>query len=120
MRLDRTKGNGKYAVINRRKLAEYLDKCGPHASQTVESALALLHDADVLSYGDESQEAQFFVMRYPDKFTAPALRAYGNAVMQEAHNNLAKKDYSASLIEYCADVMRESDLAERIGCKTPD
>lgn len=97
MRLDRNinpDGKGKYALINLRK-------------NTVE-------------WGNEAPGEQFFVMKYKDIFTAPALDAYAKAVRTDA-TALAESDPKTanSLFEYAEEMEREAYKARTAGVKIP-
>lgn len=86
--------------------------------------------------GNESPGDQFFVLKYKDKFTAPALRAYGHAVIAEAESLAdhadtswdnphceeakAERAQARELLEYAAQIIEEANKAESIGCKIPD
>lgn len=87
MRLDRntnSDGSGKYALINLRKLRELRKMPFDWRTKrtwTVPKAAIALGGKD-----------QFFVIKYKDKFAAPALHAYANAVLAECANleNIAR------------------------------
>jgi hypothetical protein len=96
MRLDRNTnpdGKGKYALINLR--------------------------TNQIQWGGEGGE-QFFVMKYKDKFAAPALRAYAKAVRDESESGNVTLRQSESLREFADDMDREAEAAEDYGDKLPD
>lgn len=112
MRLDRNaiESPGKYALIKRRKLTEFLESglTGFKASGDIEQALAVLTDAGILDWCD-TPETEAFVMRLKDKYAGGALSAYAISAADDDP-------------EYAADVMR---LAQRSGsnhplCRRPD
>ena len=111
MKLDRNvnpDGRGKYALINLR--------------------------TNKVEWGGEGGQ-QFFVLKYKDKFAAPALRAYAKAVMAEAvslivHANTywgnpecaeaaAERQQGRELAEFAGEVEREAVQAERSGVSIP-
>lgn len=119
MRLDRNlnpDGKGKYAIINLR--TNRVEWGGPNA--------------------------QFFVIKYKDKFAVPALKAYAQAVLNEAlemgkksnakfqtlsgqgkmHLALEEsrklRDEASSLQEYGSEIMREAESAEKYQSRVPD
>lgn len=91
MKLDRNInpcGRGKYALINLR--------------------------TNQVQWGG-SEGLQFFVMKYKDKFTGPALHAYADAVREEA-----ERTKSDSLLEYAIEMKQQAEMACRQGCRIPD
>jgi hypothetical protein len=105
MKLDRNKtpsGNGKYAVINLRKLPG-----NPQTPQ--ELASAILANPASVSFGAAGTEDEFFVLKLKDRYVADALLSYADAADTEDS-------------EYAAQVR---ELANRAGpnspfCKRPD
>lgn len=117
MKLDRntnTDGRGKYALLKLRRQEK------PISSEAV-TAATILKDAGLLHFGNEGPGEQFFVMKYKDRFTAPALRAYAAAVMQHAQNPVLTPDEKQrrELIEYANEINHEAEEAERLGEKLP-
>ena len=107
MKLDRNinpDGRDKYALVNLRRVAECKNLC----RENVERALAILHSAGVLSYGNESPGGQFFVMKYKDKLTAPALEAYAKAASQHG------------MYEFAVEMFNEQRAAAEAAEKLPD
>lgn len=119
MRLDRNvnpDGRGKYAIINLR--TSRVEWGGP--------------------------DAQFFVIKYKDKFAAAALKAYAEAVLKEAmelgtkahakftalsgegkmHMALEEsqkiRNQAASLQEYAQEMLREAEAAAKYATRIPD
>lgn len=130
MKLDRNvnpNGNGKYALVNIRKLQPVLCKFDADDTSCSESELELiqafnvLKRAGVLTIGNESPGDQFFVMKYKDLFTAPALAEYSHAVRQLLHANsdLSPED-RISLEEYAEEISEESKQALRFGNSIPE
>lgn len=93
MKLDRNKkgqkGRGKYALINLRTNKVEFGSCDP------------------------SEGTQFFVIKYSDQFSEPALRAYAEACMKESNqahaNGMPHK--SEDLFEFAMEIQREADMA---------
>lgn len=117
MKLDRNlnpDGRGKYALLKLRRQEKPI-------SLEATTAATTLKDAGLLHFGNEAPGEQFFVMKYKDRFTAPALRAYAVAVMQHAQNPILTPDEKQrrSLIEYAEEITREAEEAERLGEKLP-
>lgn len=117
MKLDRninTDGRGKYALLKLRRQET------PISSEAM-TAATTLKEAGLLQFGNEGPGEQFFVMKYKDRFTAPALRAYAAAVMQYAQNPILTSDENQlrELTEYAQEINREAEEAERLGEKLP-
>src|SRR5690349_2844789 len=101
MNLDRNTnrgGHGKYALVNMRKIVptlnaldEYskdvqrVDKMPSAFDMSILAAFERLVHNGIITLGNETPGDQFFVMKYKDKFTAPALHAYAIQVMAEAN-----------------------------------
>lgn len=104
MKLDRNvnqDGRGKYALINLR--------------------------TNKVEWGGEGG-AQFFVLKYRDKFAAPALRAYVAAARAEAErlreglqgaSEEARNRIVGDMLEWAEEVEREAVQAERSGVCVP-
>jgi hypothetical protein len=108
MKLDRNinpDGRGKYALIKLRKITDE-DFNEMLESRRDKRPFALPSEA--LTLGDEKGE-QFFVLKYKDKRTAPALRAYAKAVRDEIGTN---KRHAADLEEFALEIEQEADQAE--------
>ena len=144
MKLDRNEnpdGRGKYALINLRKVQSVSGD--PHNRTQVECAMAALREQGVLSFGNEAEGEQFFVMKYKDVFTSPALRAYAEAVLRhirdqfdntisekillgveltdaEKEKRLKQITTVRALNPYWLDIYEESLRASRVGNKIPD
>lgn len=111
MKLDRNinpDGRGKYALVNLRKL--HALQLGGSKNICLEALDELLR-LGVLSYGDESPGDQFFVMKYKDKLTPFALRAYAVGAMSQG---------TIEMDEFGREIMREAKLAEEASEKLPD
>jgi hypothetical protein len=122
MKLDRninSDGSGKYALVNLRKVRALGDQ-SPLACQ-VANAIDLLEDSGLLSFGYESPDQQFFVLKYGDKFTASALRMYACEARNcaDAIKLAGLKEQSESLCEYAAEMRHEAQVAEQVGCRLP-
>lgn len=120
MKLDRNinrGGGGKYALVNMRKLLPLLDKEAGGELSTEEigtlHCFRVLVQNGVITLGNESPGEQFFVMKYKDKFTAPALIAYANAVRLEAV-------VGDGLWEYANQIRDEALKAQGLGVRIPD
>lgn len=106
MKLDRNAGGqGKYSVINNRKLAAL---SGPNAKAAA-AAFALLRSVGVLHDGTDP-EFEYFVMMLKDRYSGAGLQGYAAAAVD------------AGDTVYGHEV---SDLARRAGsnspfCKRPD
>jgi hypothetical protein len=86
MQLDRyTRGQGKYALINNRKL-DALEGANKHDAV---SAISILEKLGLLDAGD-SQDTEFFVIKLRDLYSRPALREYATAARDDG--NLAYAD----------------------------
>lgn len=116
MKLDRNTnltGTGKYSLVNRRKVREL-----GHPLEVMQ-ALSVLERAGVLHNGNEGPGEQFFVMKYKDTFTAPALRAYGEAVALVAARTNEHKQ-KLELEEYALEIYAEYFIAAQQGRRIPD
>lgn len=112
MKLDRNikDGRGKYALIEIRKLSEATADAlfaGLSGEVTVPRKAVTIGEPD-----------QFFVLKYKDIFTGPALRAYANAVFTHAGSIPASPERE-SLLEYCHEIDNEAAEAERRAEKIP-
>lgn len=107
MRLDRgtdINQHGKYAAINLRRVREHLHGTRTFAEKArIKSALALLEDENVLTYGLPDTPGEFFLIMLKDECAYPALIAY----------SLKANEFDS---EYAQDVRQ---LAERSGEKNP-
>ena len=134
MKLDRNKnwnGRGKYALINLRALSAQCPE--------KEKLLDELQKAGVLTYGNESPEAQFFVMKWGDKFTPGGLEGYLSAVNAEIgqrRTNIASLEGVVGaeaeqlrqenqkgldgLIEWAAQIDQQKVEASRVSSRIPD
>jgi hypothetical protein len=113
MKLDRNinkDGTGKYALVNIRRLN--ISSNGDH-----HNAFKELLEAGIISLGNESPGDQFFVMKYKDRFTAPALRAYADAVAKEIEK---RPGIAESLAEYFLEMDHEAREAANQGVRIPD
>lgn len=123
MKLDRNTnphGHGKYALINLRKLLPILNGSPNNIyKDEVTRAWNTLLERGVITMGHETQEDQFFVMKYGDKFTADGLAGYAAAVAAEI---LLVDDPAVKLelSEYAAEMCDQSHKARRIGNRIPD
>ena len=119
MQLDRNTnrgGAGKYALVNMRKLLPLIDTPDPTIKeQDVVACFDKLFRAGIITLGNESPGDQFFVMKYKDKFTAPALQAY--AVMAHAEADALN---DASLKEFANQISAEARVARDLGNRIPD
>lgn len=123
MKLDRNKnenGTGKYALVNLRKLTPVLEKGSKTGELTDDEAAAVKSFSTLLrlgyiTLGNETPGDQFFVMKYKDKFTAPALHAY--AIQAEAEAIIT---HSSELKEFAQEMFIEAKNAEKLGKKIPD
>lgn len=121
MKLDKNinkDGGGKYALLKLRKLLE-IQQLGTDHSVRIQQAVELLNSYKLLHCGDEGPGEQFFVMKYKDKFTAPALRAYAIAVEHSAQADSTPEQIEG-LVEYAAEIRRETHLAFEQGNRMPD
>src|SRR5688572_14400900 len=97
MKLDRNVnrgGHGKYALVNMRKLVPIIEAIEgrPEAGAGFQAPLPTIPEMEdlraftrlvergVISLGNETPGDQFFVLKYKDQFTAPALQAYVDAI----------------------------------------
>lgn len=139
MKLDRNTNRGergKYALVNMRKLIptiEAIEKIAagetrlnyPRADDVDDmQAFERLVNRGIITIGNETPGDQFFVLKYKDKFTWPALEAYSHAVTKaasmEARLNGGATQLSDSLGEYGAQMMDESEKAKELGNRIPD
>ena len=105
MKLDRNinpDGTGKYALIEMRKLTA----AERHYVMTGEGVIAGVPRTAIDTGGPGPR--QFFVMKYGDPFTAPALRAYAQACQDEAER-IGDKE----LEEFASEIWVEARAAER-------
>lgn len=131
MNLDRNTnrgGRGKYALALMRKIVPLYEKNEAKIPLTDDEAMILnafeyLVGKEIIQLGNEEPGQQFFVMKYRDVFTAPALLAYGKAVLQEAE---MVKDRDAKLFSELAeygnvilDEVRKINVG-KIGTHIPD
>jgi hypothetical protein len=118
MKLDRNinkDGRGKYALVNIRELDGFAE------DSVVRNCFDVLRNSGVITLGNESPGDQFFVMKYKDVFTAPALAAYARAIIGYLRNDRALNDSArVSLIEFQQEILEESKRAASAGCKIPD
>ncbi|MDR6954201.1 ATP phosphoribosyltransferase regulatory subunit HisZ [Ancylobacter sp. 3268] len=120
MKLDRNlnaEGDGKYALIRKRRIREIRaqaaggDQSAIADAELMDSALAVLEELGVLDDSVVGTEGEFFVFRLRDVFAEPALRAYAQAVRATGDGD-----------EYAAEI---DEMADRSGphnphCKYPD
>jgi len=130
MKLDRNQNQnsaGKYALLKMRRVLE-IKKAGENApwgstendlALNVDNAINLLRESRCLHFGDEGRGEQFFVMKYKDKFTAPALMAYAKAVENAAVSSQAGAG-GDSIMEYANEIEREAVAASECGYRIPD
>lgn len=121
MKLDRNTnpdGRGKYGLLKLRRLAELKTEDERNYSRAT-TALDMLQQLGVIHWGDEGPGEQFFVMKWKDKFTPPALQAYMRAVREEA---IKSKDMAqvASLVEYADQLFAEYAGAKAVANRIPD
>lgn len=115
MKLDRNKnanGTGKYALLNLRNIPLF-------NKQEINDAIEVLKSNHVLTFGNESPGEQFFVMKHKDKFTAPALVAYANAVAEFCSALPENDPLRSELNEFGAEVLAEARAASNIPHKIP-
>lgn len=106
---------GKYALVKMRELTKLEAVNNYSATSAVES----LHMRGIVDYGD-TIDTDFFVIRLKDRFAAPALRAYRNAVFEEAERirtdttlGVEDRDCKArELREYAMEICGLMELAE--------
>lgn len=121
MKLDRNTnptGRGKYALVNMRAMGQFLDLTERDAEQQdIVNAFTLLAKHSLIHFGNEGPGEQFFCMKYKDKFTAPALRAYADAVREAAFKLVAKSSKGfdvpevQSLMEYATEISLDAQQA---------
>ena len=81
MKMDRnlnTDGCGKYAVINLRKFKTMGEDSDER--REVRIALEALQQAGVLEWGCVGEPDEFFLIKLKDRYAAPALLAYAEAI----------------------------------------
>lgn len=149
MKLDRNiskDGKGKYALLNLRHLNELESKGATQlwaasVHKLATEAIKLLSQHMLVHWGNESRSDQFFVLKYRDKFAAPALLAYADAVAEEAKHMLpavsevtlkisngepvsdaerAMLQQYRSLMTFQREIHNEYRLALSVGHKIPD
>lgn len=117
MKLDRNinpDGRGKYALLKLRRQEKPV-------SLKATTAAATLKDAGLLHFGNEGPGEQFFVLKYKDKFTAPALYAYAAAAFSEAFTLEEQGDakQAVELREFAHEIRREAEQAKQLGNSIP-
>lgn len=139
----RPHGIGKYALVQMRRI----EALNQEDQAEVRAAMKTLDDFGVLRYGNESPGDQFFVLKYKDKFTAPALRAYAESAMQASSllwpmELIARRDSpypedapitrdedaqlrtdsaaARSLKIYAGEMFKEYQAALKVGNRIPD
>lgn len=133
MKLDRNLNPdriGKYALVNMRRLNpllkdfdNFIDKETGNIVRRIIlpdelddiNAFRYLLRRGIISLGNESPNEQFFVLKYKDKFTGPALYSYSDACYSEA-----QKLDSDDLREFARQIMTEAQVASDIGNRIPD
>jgi DNA-binding ferritin-like protein len=88
MKLDRNinkDGRGKYALIQLRKV-------GPVPAKEVQDALQLLHEWNIIHWGNESPGDQFFVVKYKDQFAYGALRGYCDEIEEHCRQLMQSEE----------------------------
>lgn len=137
MKLDKNTGtgDGKYALIELRKLRS-LCKSATHLAHTeCIAAIETLRRHGVFTSGMESKEQQFFVMKHHDLFTADGLYGYLHGIQQrirtlrqlemestEAGDGVSPSLYKeeiVSLMEYAGDIHHEALIASCVGRVIP-
>lgn len=116
MKLDRNvnpDGGGKYALVNLRKLRTTEDGAVLAAFETLDLAGLIQHGAS------DGPGEQFFVMKYKDQFTAPALLGYHDAIKRTI-KVCVNPTVKSSLEEYAAEIREEYFIAAAQGNKIPD
>lgn len=109
MKLDRTNGRGKYAIVNLREI-ERIGGIAHGHNPDIAHALRILETNDLIEYGEVGTENEFFVIKLKDRYARCALHAYADE---------ARRDQNT---EYSDDV---TEMALRSGthhphCKRPD
>lgn len=115
MKLDRNKnqdGRGKYALVNIRELDGFAE------DSKVRNAFEILRKSGVVTLGNETGGDQFFVMKYKDVFTSPALFAYARAIRDYLRENDGQAN--PSLLEFQREIEEEAKRASLLGTKIPD
>lgn len=115
MKLDRNinkDGRGKYALVNIRELDGFAE------DSKVRIAFEILKKHRIVTIGNESPGDQFFVMKYKDMFTAPALFAYARAIRDYLRENDGQAN--PSLLEFQREIEEEAKRASLLGTKIPD
>ena len=114
MKLDRNltvDGDGKYALIRKRRIRELRNRAagGDEAAVSdvdlMDAALTALAELGVLDDSVVGEPGEFFVLRLRDVFAEPALRAYAAAVRAKGEDE-----------EYAADI---DEMADRAGTRSP-
>lgn len=123
MKLDRNTnpaGIGKYALIHVRELTPEC-KEGLIQSKRCEVSCGIVLPVKAISLGKEP-DAQFFVLKYSDKFAAAALFAYSEAVHEEAGNlrQQGKVEEADGLSEYAKQIYEELLEISNNTTKIPD
>lgn len=108
MRLDRNingNGDGKYGVINVRRLREFQKQVSeaPMIQRELAAAIKTLESAGILEWTQRGTPGEFFLIRLKDKYAGDALAAYAVA----AH---------ADDPEYAEDIV---EMASRAGANSP-
>lgn len=114
MRLDRNtndNGDGKYAVINVRRLREFEKQVAevPMAKRELEAAIETLEAAGILEWTMKGAAGEFFLIRLKDKYAGDALAAYAVA----AHAD--DPEYADEIVEMASRAGTNSPW-----CKVPD
>ena len=113
MKLDRNlednEGRGKYAVLLLRKLSDYEAGTFGILPKELVEAIKTLERYELIDWGRQGTESEFFLLRLKDEYALPALEAYAGAI--EEHD-----------FEFATEVR---ELARRSGpysqwCKKPD
>lgn len=118
MKLDRNKtkqGRGKYAIVRLRKLKGRIPMEGGN----------YVVPKQFLDFGTRPG-TEFFVMRFRDRFTAPALAAYAHAIREriaEIEQGVCKdadKYEREDLLEYAMEIEALVRKAEATETRNPD
>ena len=132
MKLDRNTnraGRGKYALVNMRKLIPMLslvedEGATLHGDEAATyNAFQLLLTRGIITLGNETPGDQFFVMKYKDQFTAPALQAYADSIrdyLRRSPINVEQQRIFSELNEYQWQMQAEADKAVELGNRIPD